>query len=181
MSEKTTAVFKTIIHAPIEKVWEELTKVGVNLPFFFHSTCQTPGMQSGAPMRMVSRDGKHTGVIGEILEFDPPRRYAHSFRFTAYDDPTCKVIYELEPVEGGTEFTVIAEDIPVGTKTAKQMVAGLKYIANNLKSIVETGKPNFMGRFVGLMTRLFGAPARCLSSEWELDTLKDQLRDSPES
>ena len=40
-----------------------------------------------------------------LREFDPPHRYSMTFKFTNFDDATCKVIHELKEVEGGTEYT----------------------------------------------------------------------------
>jgi hypothetical protein len=109
-------------------------------------------------------------VVGEVLEFDPPHRYSHTFRFTRFDDPPCKVTYDLREVEGGTEFTLTVDDIPVGTKTAKQMLPGSKMIVNTLKNIVETGRPSFGVR---LLYVLFGAleflsPRKTRAENWPL-------------
>lgn len=183
MSDKTTrAVFKVTIDAPIDKVWSELTRTGATLPFFFFSRCETPGLAPGAPLRMVTPSGRFAGVVGEVLEFDPPNRYSHSFKFTAYDDPPCKVIYELRETGGGTEFTLIADDIPVGTRTEKYMVSGSRYIVANLKSVVERGVPTLGGRFVGLMCRLTESmtPRRSAASEWPLEELGSRLAGSGE-
>jgi len=92
--------------------------------------------------------------VGEVLEFDPPRRYAHTFRFTNFNDPPCKVIYDLKEVAGGVEFTMTCDDIPKGTKTAKQMVQGGNMIVKTLKSIVETGKPSFGIRMLYTMFKV---------------------------
>ena len=49
-------------------------------------------------------------VVGEVLEFSPPHRYAHTMKFTQYEDAPCTVIYELTEVEGGTDFKLIKAD-----------------------------------------------------------------------
>lgn len=161
-------VFSVTIRAPIEKVWETLTKTDSVLPFFFGAKCVTPGLAVDAPIRMRSADDKYTSVVGKVLEYEPPHLYAHTFRFTTLDDPECMVRYELKSVDGGTEFTLISDNIPVDTKTEKYMVQGSAFIANNLKALVETGKPTASGRFALLMMRLtaFMTPARCRSEHW---------------
>ena len=118
MTETTKQVFRIIIEADIQEVWDTITRQGEPLPHFFGSVMHTSGMQPGASIRMRTPDGKYTAVAGEILECDPPHRFSHTFRFTQFDDPPCKVTYELKEVEGGVEFTLISEEVPVDTKTA---------------------------------------------------------------
>ena len=119
---------------------------------------------------MRSPNGKFTGVVGEVLECDPPHRYSHTFRFTHLDEPECKVIYELKETAGGTEFTLISEDVPVGTKTEKSMAQGGPFITQTLKGLLENGKPPFKSRFILTMIRLTSwmSPKRCRSEHWPL-------------
>lgn len=164
-------VQRVVIEAPIEKVWETLTQTDVVLPFFFCSVLKTTRLAVGAPIRMRSPNGKLTGVVGEVVEFDPPRCLAHTFKFTNYDDPLCLVRYELKSIEGGTEFTLTSENVPPGTKTAKQMDAGGKLIVQTLKVYVETGRPAFISRLIGWVNRLSGpfSPRRCRSENWPFE------------
>ena len=163
--------FRVVIRAPIHKVWAELTRTDSTLPFFFNSTCRTPGLAVGAPIRMVSKNGKYTSVVGDVVEFDPPYRYAHTFKFTNLDDPPCTVRYVLKEVEGGTEFTLINENVPKGTKSEKYMTQGGDFITKNFKAVVETGKPTAGGRFALFMMGLFAplTPKQSLSENWPFD------------
>lgn len=171
MPETKKSIFKVRIDAPIDKVWATLTRTDVVLPFFFNSRCDTPGLAVGSPIRMRSgKNEQYTGVVGDVLEFDPPHRYAHTFKFTNLDDPPCKVTYVLEEVDGGTDFTLISEDIPAGTKTEKYMVQGAKFIANTLKDMVEKGRPSLGTR---LMLAVMGltapfTPKSSYSDKWPL-------------
>ncbi len=163
--------FRVVIRAPIHKVWAEITRTDSVLPFFFNSVCRTPGFQVGAPIRMVSKDGKHTSVVGDVIEFDPPHRYAHTFKFTNLDDPVCTVRYVLKEVEGGTEFTLINEGVPAGTRTEKYMTSGGDFITRNLKACIETGKPTLGGRFALVMMGLMApfTPKQCRAELWPFD------------
>ncbi|MCB1182307.1 SRPBCC domain-containing protein [bacterium] len=171
MSATTKQVYRVMIEAPVEKVWEVLTQSGRPLPFFFGSVLHTTSLGPGAPIRMRTPDGKNTGVVGEVLEFDPPRRYAHTFKFTSENDPLCRVTYELEPVDGGTRFTLTSEEVPVGTKTEKYMGQGTEFICNTLKSLVETGQPNLKQKFFLFMMKCtsFMTPRQSRSENWPLD------------
>jgi uncharacterized protein YndB with AHSA1/START domain len=169
--ETERSYYRVTINAPIHKVWAELTRTDTALPFFFNSACKTTGLAPGAPVRMVSKNGKYAAVVGEVLEFDPPHRYAHTFKFTSLDDPMCVVRYVLKEVDGGTEFTLISESVPQGTKSEKYMASGSKFIADNLKACVETGRATASGRFALFMMGLtaFMTPDKCRVENWPFD------------
>ena len=169
--ETTTQVSQIVINAPIQKVWDALTKEGEVLPFFFGTIMHTTKFAPGAPIRMRTPNGKYTGVVGDVLELEPPHKYSMTFKFTNFDDAVCKIIHELKEVDGGTEYTLTAEGVPVGTKTEKQMQGGGKIITTTLKSCVETGKPTTMASFIMLMGKLFGfmSPKQTLSTNWPME------------
>ena len=85
-------------------------------------------------------------------------------------DPECTVTYDLRQVEGGVEVTLTVLNVTAGTKTATEMQRGGMFILNNLKAIVETGRPP-LGTL--LMYAAFGAlefvlPKRTKSEHWPL-------------
>ena len=170
MAEKEKAVFRIIIAASLDDVWRELTKTNVVLPFFFGSILDTKGLAPGNRICMRTGDHKYTGVVGEVLEFDPPHRYSHTFRFTQLEDFPCTVTYDLRLVEGGVEFTLTANDIPAGSKSAKYMKQGGEFIINTLKAVAEKKPLPLKSRMVLLMcvlTKPF-TPTRALSENWPL-------------
>ena len=167
MAEKIKLVNKVFIRGSIEDVWREITKTDEVQKVMFNMRLHSD-LEVGGPMRMRTGNGKYTGVVGEILEFDPPRRYSHTFRFTNYDDPPCRVTYELAEVEGGVEFTLTTDDLTAGTKTAKQMEGGAKMIAGNLKAIIETGSVPFGTRVLYGVFKVMEpfSPKRTLTTNW---------------
>ena len=171
MNQNKRNMTRVLINGTIQQVWDALTKQGEPLPFFFGSVMHTSGMHPGAQIRMRTDCNKYTGVVGEILEVDPPHRFSHTFKFTHVDDPPCKVTYELKEIDGGVEFTLISEDMPAGTRTEKDMVAGARIITSTLKGMIENGRPPFKSRFILLMCRLtkFMSPKRSLSTNWPLE------------
>jgi len=164
------AVFQIVIHGSVDDVWREITRTDTVQGCMFNMRLHTPGLKPGAPMQMRTKSGKYVGVVGKVLEFDPPRRYSHTFRFANYDDPECTVIYDLEPVEGGVRFTLTVDDLPVGTKTGKQMKQGGTMIVNTLKAIVETGRPSLGTRMLYAMFRLLEpfSPKKTRTENWPL-------------
>lgn len=171
MPESNTAMFSVLIRASLEDVWHEITKTDEPIACFFNTQMHVAQLAPGSKLAMRTADGKYTGVVGEILEVIPLKRFSHTFRFTNFDDPPCKVINELEEVDGGVQFTLTIEELTPGTKSAKQMLQGGKMIVNTLKSVMETGKPSFGVRCLYGLFKLLQpfSPKQCRSENWPVD------------
>ena len=170
-ADKGRAVFRVVIAGSQQAIFDELTRTDRPLPAIYNSRMHTTGLGPGARMQMRTASGAHVIVEGEVLEYDPPRRFVHTHRFTQHDDPVCRVTYELRPVQGGVEVTLTVDDMPLGTKTARSMQGGGDFILGNLRAIVETGRPTLAAR---LMYLAFGAmefvlPARTRTERWPLE------------
>ena len=154
----------------MQAVWNEITKTDELQGAIFNMRMHTDGLRPGGKIRMRTGNGKYTGVVGEVLEFDPPRRFVHTMRFTNFDDPPSTVIYELEEEGNKVRFTLTVEDIPAGTKTAKQMKQGGTMIVNALKAIVETGRPPLGTRILYKVFKLMEpfSPKGTRSENWPL-------------
>ena len=172
MADSQKAVFRIVINGSQEAIFRELSKTDAPQGAVFNAmlTLPSPGLAAGKSLQMRTVSGKHTIVLGEVVEYDPPRRFVHTHRFAQHDDPVCKVIYELKPVSGGIEVTLTVENIPAGTKTATEMQRGGMFILNNLKSIVETGRPPIGTRLMYLMFDWleFVLPKKTKSEHWPL-------------
>lgn len=164
-------VYKVLINAPIETVWSELVNTTSPRPFFWNSSWDTKAMASGNAYRMVSNGGKTVAVIGEILEMDPPHRLVHSFRLTSLDDPASTVTYTLKETADGTEFCLITENIVAGSKSEKSMADGSKFIVENFKAYIETGKVTFGARIMLGMFSIMApfTPKSMSADKWPLD------------
>lgn len=167
----TTQVSRVMIDAPIQVVWDTLTRQGEVLPFFFGTVMHTTRFAPGAPIRMRTPNNKYDGVVGDVLELNPPYLYSMTFKFTNYDDPVCKITHELREVDGQTEYTLTSEQIPVGTKTEKSMKQGGPFIVNELKRAVEVGKPSMMARMIMTCGKLFAfmTPKASRAENWPMD------------
>ena len=170
MAESNRLVSKILIRGSIDAIWRELTKNNEPQAAVFNAWLHAQALVPGAKLQMRTGDGKNVLVIGTVLDFNPPHRFAHTFRFTQYDDPECTVIYELKPVSDGVEVSLIVENLPVGTRTAKEMQSGSTMILNTLKAVVETGKPSLSIRVMyWLFSKMgFMLPARTKAEHWPL-------------
>jgi hypothetical protein len=70
------------------------------------------------------------------------------------------------------EFTLISEDVAVGTKTEKAMRQGGDFIVKTLKQIVETGRPSLGTRMLYVVFTALGplmTSAKSKSEHWPLE------------
>ena len=171
MAENSKQVFKVVINGSQEAIWRELTSTDRPLGAIFNARMHTTGLQRGGRLQMRTASGGHVIVDGDILEYSPPHRFVHTHRFTSHDDPVCRVTYELKPVTGGIEVTLTVDDMPLGTKTEKEMQSGGMFILKNLKAIVETGRPPLGARLMYWMFDVleFVPPKRTRSANWPLE------------
>lgn len=171
MNNLGTSIHQVQVKASAEKIWDTLTRQGEPLPFFFGAVLETDGIKVGGQVRMRSKDGKYTGVVGEILECEPHLKLSHSWKFSHFDDPLCKMTYELEPSGEETLLTVAAEEIPPKTGTEQQIKQSGRYISQTLKVVAEGRRLPMGARFVLFMCWVFKAftPKKCLSENWPLD------------
>jgi len=155
------SISRTFIKAPIETVWATLVATDKPLPFFFGAVCQTKdGIKVGEKMRMINPNGKIAMVVGEVITFDPPNCYAHTFQMTNIDEAPCVVTYELREKDGGTEFDLIITQAVEGSKLHKEMLSAQGFISSNLKAVAETGRPAISGRMVGILGPVFAMFAK---------------------
>jgi len=170
MSDPGRAVFRVFINGTVDAVWSEITKMDSPQGCFFNNWMEVDEFRPGGKLRMLSKSRKYVGVVGEILVFEPKTRFGHTFKFTHYEDPPCRVFYELTKKEGGVEFTMTLEDVPAGTKTAKDMMRGGDMITKTIKAIVEDGQPRFGTRALYRVFRLMEplTPKSSLAGKWPL-------------
>jgi uncharacterized protein YndB with AHSA1/START domain len=169
--EQAPSLFRVQINGSIEDVWNEITRTDEPIAAFFNSRMDIGTLESGSKLAMRTPDGKYTGVVGQVVEVIPFKRFSRTFRFTNFDDPECLVTYDLESIANGVQFTLTIEQLPLGTKTAKQMLQGGKLIVGTLKAVIETGRPSFGTRTLFVLFKLLGpfSPKRCLSENWPID------------
>ena len=170
------AVFRVTIAGTLDQVWQELTRTDRPQGAMFDAQLHTDRLAPGGQLRMRSRNGRYTAVVGEFIEVQEPVLLSHTMRFTSYDDPPCTVQYDLEETSEGVRVTMTIENIPVGTKSAKQLLQGGPWIVKQLKAIVETGRPTLGARVLYTVFRWLAPlnPASTRSENWPLEPLNSR-------
>jgi len=165
------SVYRVVIKAPVRAVWSEITCTDVPIACFFNSRMHLGpgGLTPGTKLAMRTPDAKHTGVVGEILEIIPLKRFSHTFKFASMDEPPCVVTYDLREVPEGTEFILTISKAITGSKTLKQMAQGSTLICKTLKSVLETGKPTLGVRLLYRLFAIIPAPKSTRSEHWPVD------------
>ena len=75
MPDPSDLVFQVVIQGAIDDVWHEITRTDAPIPAFFNNQMHVRELAPGAKLAMRTGNGKYTGVVGEILECEPPRRF----------------------------------------------------------------------------------------------------------
>ena len=140
MITSNLSTYKTIINAPMERVWDALINPEIVKQYFFGSNYETD-WKIGSSILMT---GEYEGVEyvdkGKILEFLPNEKLSYSYlnSWSGLDDKPenyLLVTYEVKAIEGGTELTVSQSNYD--EEKAKHSAENWAIVIDGLKKIVE--------------------------------------------
>jgi uncharacterized protein YndB with AHSA1/START domain len=141
------------IKAPIQRVWQEITKTGA-IQRALNNTVLESTMTPGAKLRFYSPSKKRVFVVGEIVEVAAPRRFSHTWKFTMSPDAPTLVTWELAEVSGGCRVTLTHSRWTDAAKMYKSVGTTWREILRLLKLDLETGDIDLKAK---LMYGMFGA------------------------
>lgn len=140
---KSTFVYVTYIRTTPEKVFDALRKPEFTRQYFFGAT-QESDWKVGSLWKMFGAEGAPTDS-GEVLEFDPPRRFVLKWRNEFVPELKAegytRCAFDLEPQNGVTRLTVTHEMDLDNSKTIAGVSRGWPKILAGLKTLLETGQP----------------------------------------
>lgn len=149
------------IAAPIQRVWDEITKTQ-SIQRALFNTVLVGDLTVGSRLRYYSPDRKRVFVVGEVLEVTPPTRFVHTYIMTMNPDPETTVAWDLVEVDGGCRVTITHSGWTDAHRTADKTAAGWEQILELLKGEIETGtlplKTRIQYRVMGLFQ--FALPKR---------------------
>ena len=139
---KPEFVYVTYIETTPEKLWQALTSSEFSKRYWFNTELKTD-WKIGSPFALVT-NGTTTDV-GEVLEFDRPRRLSYTFHHVlseaARKERPTRVVFTLEPHGKLVKLTLTHEGFADGSKVLDGISRGWPAILSSLKSLLETGKP----------------------------------------
>jgi uncharacterized protein YndB with AHSA1/START domain len=137
---KPEFVYVTYIETTPDKLWDALTGSEFSRQYWFGAELRTD-WTIGSPFALVM-DGTPTDV-GEILEFDRPRRLSYTFNHVLKaelrnEQPT-KVVFTIEPHGKLVKLTLTHEGFAGAGQLLNGISKGWPAILSSLKSLLETG------------------------------------------
>jgi uncharacterized protein YndB with AHSA1/START domain len=133
-------VYVTYIETTPDKLWQALTSSEFSKAYWFGTELRSD-WRVGSPFALVM-DGT-TSDVGEILEYDTPRRLSYTFQHVLKEEfrnerPT-KVVFTLEPHGQLVKLTLTHEGFDGVPELLNAISNGWPAILSSLKSLLETG------------------------------------------
>ena len=134
-------VYVTFIRTTPEKLFDALRKPEFTR-LYWCETWQDCEWKTGTSWKLMIPDGR-VGDAGEVLEYDPPKRFVVSwrneFRPEMKEEGYSRATFELEAVGDTVKLTVTHEiDVP-NSKLVEAVSGGWPPLLSSLKSLLETG------------------------------------------
>lgn len=159
------------INVPVNTVWHEITKTGA-IQRALNNTVLEGALTPGTKLRYYSPSKKRVFVIGEVMEFVPPTRFVHTWKFTmGADDFFTLVTWELAAVAGGTRVKLTHSRWSDAAKSYKNVAKTWAEILRLLKLDLETGDIDLKTK---LMYGMFGALEFMLPKSTSVDSVSRQ-------
>ncbi len=143
MNNGLTATAEIWIKAPINIVWDALTRPDLIKKYFF-GTDAISDWKEGSPIVFRGEwEGKTYEDKGTILETEPPAHFRYNYWSSMSgieDKPENYLIisYDLEEENGETHLTIRQDNIP-DEKTKEHSVQNWNRVIADLKNLVENG------------------------------------------
>lgn len=140
--ESDRFVYVIYIRTTPEKLWRALIEPEFTRQYW--AECwQDSTWKVGASWKLMIPDGR-IGDMGEVVEFDPPRRMVLSWRNEFMPELKAegfsRAAYELEQQSDMVKLTLTHEIDRTGSKLIASVSTGWPAILSSLKSLLETGE-----------------------------------------
>jgi uncharacterized protein YndB with AHSA1/START domain len=140
---KPEFVYVSYIATTPERLWEALTGGEFTKQYWYDRRIESD-WRVGSPMRFYDGDSDTVTDDGVVLESDPPRRLAYTFRPAEMPVGTrqgySRVTFTIEPFKGVVKLTLVHDEL-VSEEMAEAFREGWAPILSSLKTFLESGKP----------------------------------------
>lgn len=132
--------YKTVIKAPVDKVWNALTDPELVKQYFFGSSQETDWKVGSPILWRGEYEGKPYEDKGMVLEFKPKQKLSFTYlsRWSGLADKPenyLLVTYEVKQLENKTELTITQSNYD--EEKAKHSSENWAMVVDGLKKIVE--------------------------------------------
>jgi uncharacterized protein YndB with AHSA1/START domain len=140
MQKHHLSTYSTIIHAPVETVWDALTNPSIIKQYFFGTNLVTD-WKPGNPLSFHGEwEGKAYEDKGTVLEFIPNKSLSYSYLSSWSNMPDLPenylhITYKVQPVQEGTELTITQTNYD--EERAKHSEGNWAMVIDGLRKIVE--------------------------------------------
>jgi uncharacterized protein YndB with AHSA1/START domain len=141
MSDKPKFVYVIYIASTPDKVWQALTDPDQTEKYWFGYRVNANG-KAGAPF-IARNPGGEDFDKGVILESDPPRRLACTWRPQHDNDKherPSRVTFDLVPLKSQVRLTIVHDDFDDGSKAFESISKGWPAVLSSMKGFLETGR-----------------------------------------
>lgn len=130
-------VYEVTTTATPEAAWAALTDPHI-VRHYYYGTAPRTTWGVGSPIQFVDDDGD-AQIVGEVLEFDPPARLAHTFIATWYGgrDDQGALHWEIAPTDEGCRITLIHRGAQADTREGSETADGSREIIEALKKLLD--------------------------------------------
>ncbi|HMN26747.1 MAG TPA: SRPBCC family protein [Caldilineaceae bacterium] len=140
--DKPEFIYTLFIATTPEKLWQALTTAEFTQQYWGGRRHATD-WQVGSPVKILKPDGT-SEVQGEILQAEPYKMLSYSWQSAVLGQQPSRVTFELSPYpasEGSIVMLKITHDHFAPEANIALATMGWMAILNNLKTLLETGKP----------------------------------------
>jgi uncharacterized protein YndB with AHSA1/START domain len=140
---KPEFVYVTYIATTPDRLWAALTQGEFTTTYWYGRRIESQ-WTVGAPVAFFDGDSQNLTDSGVVLECDPPKRLAYTFRnefdAQAREQGYSRVSFTIEPREGMVKLTLVHDELP-SEEAAEGFREGWAPILSSLKTFLESGKP----------------------------------------
>jgi len=129
-------VYEIEVTASPDEAWAALTEPETVKRYYYGTSPRTT-WEVGSVIDFVDDDGD-VQLTGEILEFDPPRRLAHTFIATWYGerDDQGSLHWEVAPTAVGSRITLVHRGARAQTREGSETSGGSREIIEALRDLL---------------------------------------------
>ena len=154
----TTQVYRVYIKASPEAIWDAITRPEWTQRYGYGGTVEYDLRPGGTYRALTSEamreDGApDVGVVGEVVEADPPRKLVQTWRMVMdaelEAEGSTRLTYELEEGPGGVTRLTLVHELEDAPKHAAILAGeledvgaggGWSWVLSDLKTLLETGE-----------------------------------------